>query len=204
MFASPETLISTVAAGATGALAWFAKVQIDSANREKQDRQAVADARISALAYAVRLQVRSWLALDSAPQVVKWKAEISPTFARVENCLQMALAEVHASPMVRAALRKALVRYYRAMDTFDQLPPSPPGEMSVDKGASIWESLGTLHAEVESCADSLGGAIDPELEAADKGIPHLLGEAERREADALAVPAPRYASRAGATRRAVR
>lgn len=183
-------LVSTVAAGATGALAWFAKVQIDSANREKQDRQAVADARISALAYAVRRQVRSWLALDSAPQVVKWKAEISPTFARVENCLQMALAEVHASPMVRAALREALVRYYRAMDTFDQLP-SPPDEMSVDKGASIWGGLGTLHAEVESCADSLRGAIDPELEAADKGIPHLLGEAERREPDALAVPAPR-------------
>ena len=130
-------LVSTVAAGATGALAWFAKVQIDSANREKQDRQAVADARISALAYAVRRQVRSWLALDSAPQTVKWKAEISPTFERVENCLQMALAEVHASSMVRAALREALVRYYRAMDTFDQLPSSPD-EMSVDKGASIW------------------------------------------------------------------
>ena len=31
-------LVSTVAAGATGALAWFAKVQIDTANREKQDR----------------------------------------------------------------------------------------------------------------------------------------------------------------------
>jgi len=165
-------LVSTVAAGATGALAWFAKVQIDSANREKQDRQAVADARISALAYAVRRQVRSWLALDSAPHAVEWKAEISPTFERVENCLQMALAEVHASRLVRAALREALVRYYRAMDTFDQLP-SPPDEMSVDKGASLLGGLGTLHAEVESCAASLAGAIDPELEAADKGIPHI-------------------------------
>jgi hypothetical protein len=84
----------------------------------------------------------------------------------------MALAEVHASRLVRAALREALVRYYRAMDTFDQLP-SPPDEMSVDKGASLLGGLGTLHAEVESCAASLAGAIDPELEAADKGIPHI-------------------------------
>ena len=179
-------LVSTVAAGATGALAWFAKVQIDSANREKQDRQAVADARISALAYAVRRQVRSWLALDGARQAVKWKAEISPTFARVENCLQMALAEVHASLLVRAALRDALVHYYRAMDTFDQLP-SPPGGMSFNRGALTWVGLGTLHAEVEACADSLRGAIDPELERADRSIPHLSAEAERREADEPAV-----------------
>ena len=114
-------LVSTVAAGATGALAWFAKVQIDSANREKQDRQAVADARISALAYAVRRQVRSWLALDSAPHAVEWKAEISPTFERVENCLQMALAEVHASRLVRAALREALVRFDKTVRHYEVL-----------------------------------------------------------------------------------
>ena len=169
MFESWHTwvnLVSTVAAGATGALAWFAKVQIDSANREKQDRQAVADARISTLAYAVRRQLRSWLALDSAPHVVKWKAEIAPAFARVENCLHMALAEVHGSPNVRAALRDALVRYYRAMDTFDQMP-SASGGMPADQRAVTAGIVAALHAEVESCADSLAGTIDPELEAAD-------------------------------------
>lgn len=163
-------IVSTMAAAATGVLAWFAKVQIDSANREKRDRRLVADARVSALAYAVRRQLRSWLALESAPDTIQWKAEVAPTFTRSENCLQMALTEVHASPHVRTSLHGALVCYYRAMDTFDQVPP-PANKLSTDRPTTLPGRVGTLRAEVASCAESLTGAIDPELEAANLRIP---------------------------------
>lgn len=178
--ASGRGVIDWLSALSTVAVAIFAGVEIWRGKRlreaeerrvkqEQEDRRVEADARVSALAYAVRRQARSWLALDSAPQVVQWKAEIASGFVRLEDRLHKALEEVHASVPVRASLRLALLHYYRAMDTFEQLPPTPEG-MTLDKAALMWHGLSNLRAEVNECAESLTGAIDPALEAADHSM----------------------------------
>ena len=166
-------LVSSCGGGSDGALAWFAKVQIDTANREKQDRRAVADARISALALRSTAagQVMARFGQRAANRQVE--AEISDLCAGGEsppNGAGRSARLLHGARRPPRGAERATIAPWTCL-TSCRLAV----EMSVDKGASIWGGLSTLHAEVESCADSLRGAIDAELRRLTRASAPLRG-----------------------------
>lgn len=177
--ADPLPLWSTIlTVASTVVLAIFAGVQLEVARRhrnaddkraaqERADRQAAADARVSALAFALRRQLRSWI---GSPHVntdwVAWAREVKPDLPKQEERLHAMLAEADASPNIKHALRGALMPFYHAMDTLDRTKTE--GTLSGEEAMLIGVEMPRPEREMAACADLLEFAIDAELMQADK------------------------------------
>src|SRR5438552_12336606 len=159
--ATAVTLVATIVmAAATAALAWFGSVQISEGRRQQTERRAAVDARISAQAYALRRQLRSWYQEHHPHEkqsFLGWAATIQRHFDRAEDRLQELVAQIpEASPSVSRAVRQAYVEFYDATEIINR-------EVAVGgtEGAAL--QLSTAFDGIRKCAHTISDAIDGDL-----------------------------------------
>lgn len=109
-----------IIAAATAAVAWTAIQSLRRERKRDRERRQAADARVSAIAYALRRQLQSWWPEGTWPspdtdQKVMRKAEsLVPHFDVAEERIEDLLALApNASPEVSKSIREAAVRFYR-------------------------------------------------------------------------------------------
>lgn len=191
--------VDTVTAWSTGAVAVLALVAIGvevrrefARSRERAAeaavRRAAVDARISAVAYALRRELTSWLAdtpdaVDAVVQlhtgtlqgaaltgflppadmhvVAQWAADRSSRTAvqPAEHQLLQLLGDApDASPAVAEAIRRAYVVFYRAVDRLSRQQPRYDRTRDIDE-----PGIAMACQDLQACASALEPAIGSEL-----------------------------------------
>lgn len=182
-----STFFAVVFAAIAARIAWKEHRQglaqraddLERLKAEEAARRAAVDARISAIAYALRLQLQSWdsdshrqpgVAHKAGVVLQRWRDRDHREQDRAEARLNelMALAP-SASPKNRTSLHAAFVSYYGGVSEMNYLivaTARQPAhiETSPDVQGIVAGMIGSLTAAIEY----LGDLIEPELAANDQ------------------------------------
>ena len=157
-----NALSTVVMAAATVVVGWVAVVEVLERKRARADRRRAVQGRISALAYALRRQLRSWHEEDHPHDKVtflRWGETIRRHFNRAEERLAdlMSLAaDADASPAVREAVRQTFVEFYDATGIVNR-------EIDVGGSPGAALQLSSAFDGIKKSAQTIDDAIDPEL-----------------------------------------
>jgi hypothetical protein len=172
-----EVLSVVLEAAATVVVAVFAAIQLVKEWRRDRGVRRGADAKISAIAYPLRRQLRQWLGSGSAEDGLEtWlraaqnahslAPELDAAEARITEIVRLA---AEASRSVANSVRKAYVRFYLATAALNEYAstPRPDGNEFFD-----WLRLRTdaVRELGEAVAELEGGAIDKSLLADERHI----------------------------------
>src|SRR5712692_1351237 len=127
---------------------------------DKRSRRRAIDARISAEAYALRRQLRSWIVgppLTALVGAIGWATRTQAHFDRAEARFAELVRNIpEASADVAEAVRRAYVLFYTATQRVNE-------EVAVGGSPTGVATLNTAYAELEQGAQELDAAIDQEL-----------------------------------------
>jgi hypothetical protein len=165
-----------VQAVATVVLAGFAFVEIRRYGADQKSRERAADAKVSAEAFALRRQLRSWLASENRKEFFTWAQEVTPHMDRAEVRLNnMAGEAANGSANVQEMLREATARFYRGTNTLNEtlndLATRPRKEVLEDLK---WE-WPPADKDIQACVDLLTKVIDYRQENANQRLAALWG-----------------------------
>ncbi len=117
----PRT-VRRFAAAATVAVAVFALVELWNGRQARHARSKTANVRISAIAYALRRQLWSWLQIAKGKgnehhRLTQVQGQFDPAEDRITDLLALA---AEAPPNIQVYLREAYVWFYRATQTINE------------------------------------------------------------------------------------
>jgi hypothetical protein len=167
------TLFSTlVVAATTVALSWFAGVQLFREKKRDEERRRAADARISAVAYALRRELRAMRAHEDLKdrRMETWGRAATRGLNITERRLHqlMALA-ADASATIAQALREAYVAYYAAANRVNYFAETPYPYGADEKWAWLQEAE-HVEADLDEALAALERVIEPQLILAEQRL----------------------------------
>lgn len=162
-------MLNALALLATIVVAFFAGVEAVNGYLDRDARRKTANVRISAIAYALRRQLSSWLQIAKGPgneyeRLQAVQGHFQPAEDRIADLLGLA---ADATPSVQEYLREAYVRFYRATQTInEQHDVGRRGNwMAIDLAQwPRWEE------DVTHCIGYLDRVVEPSLENADSRL----------------------------------
>lgn len=155
----------------TTVVAAFAVIQVCKLFLDDRAHRSRADAKLSAQAYALRRQMRGWLAdgltLDAdmiirALRVTQIPDRVTTSEVRraEDRILEMVATAPEASSVVASAIRTAYVLFYKATTRINYQLAYASSTLS-DDGKELSGAFG----DIKLAIDSLSVAVDPELQA---------------------------------------
>jgi len=161
-----------VVAVATVTLSWFAGVQLSREKKRDEERRRAAETRISALAYALRRELRAMRGHEDLKdrRMETWGKAATRGLNITERRLQnlMALA-ADASASIAQALREAYVGYYAAANRVNYFAETPYPRGAHEKWAWLQEAE-HAEADLDDAIAALERAIDPQLIRAEQSL----------------------------------
>jgi hypothetical protein len=163
----------TAADYATVAVAFFALVELWRAGAQGKARTKGAIVKVSAVGYALRRQIRSWLAEYAranprAPQDAQRGFDVAE--ARAQD---MIATGVEATPAIQEAIREFYARFYRATGTINEdlaepyyrTSSTPPARRRVNPTIDLEACVALLDRIVEPALQSVDDRLAAKLEA---------------------------------------
>jgi hypothetical protein len=165
-------MLNESAAVATVAVALFALVELWNGRHARQARTKTANVRISAIPYALRRQLRSWLQPGKGKTQDQSLARVQQHFptaeARMADLLTLA---ADPSPHLQEYLREAYVRFYRGTQTINEQLDQTGG---LTKGYTLdLSQWPRFEEDFTACIALLDRVVEPALENADSRLAAL-------------------------------
>lgn len=169
-----------VVAVATLAVAWTAWQSLRRERRREERRQEAVDARIGAIAYALRRQIDSWWEVTwpsgtghELQALRKSRRLAEDHFDTAEERVELMLSQApRASEQVADAVRRASVLFYRATELINEMAEANVQVVESDEygdpvrikvSDDVWQGFDEAFGYVIDCVEVLEEAIDPQL-----------------------------------------
>jgi hypothetical protein len=182
-----RTVLDVFVAGSTIAVAFFAFVELKRAGADRKGRTKAANTKVSAVAYALRRQLRSWLEglwaeqfLYQGPQgVYRQMRQAQKGFDVAESRMQDAVATaVDATSVVQEALREAYVRFYSATGMINYILQEVERQGASVGHTPVLSKWSDCVGDLQATVALLDRVIDPALQSAEDRLAVLSNREE--------------------------
>ena len=173
-------VLSTIVEGAAAAaVAYFAWATWRSDNEKRRQRAIEVESRISTIAFQLRRQMQSWLAIDPTRPLglLRWLTAQGPDYGKHFDVAERRLEEMatlggEASAVVRTRVSMAFVLFLGGTRRINQHESTkrPSGNTQFDYDRLLLDAEKDLKACIEALED---GVIDLELLTADRELDEI-------------------------------